>query len=618
MASSIIQQNIDSLNEEQREVALCRTHCLAIAAPGSGKTKTLAVKAALLLDKGNTVAAVTFTRDAAIELRDRIIALAGPQMIPSLLVGTFHSIDLLMAFPGKAKTGMGSHILSKGFSKLTRQWEIVKEGTRRGLVARAIDAAGLDLDVEEGTRLIEALKSGHQKPDTQNHQALVDTYSELLKRHGVIDFQDILLLTNRGISSGQISPLQTDHLMIDEFQDTDATQFQWAMHHADAGCVVTAVGDDDQSIYGFRRALGYQGMMEFNDRLQATRIVLGMNYRSHCEVLTPSSQLIERNQDRMSKQLVSFKGPGGSVVWDRFGSRVDEAKAVQKWSAKALQAGQTVGILARTNKRLDEVEAQLLRAETPYTRSEGGSIINSREMSVFMAALGLIARNDIRDADEVLAWCKLNEEEISSLHKALGNGGFYGLTKDALGRVAVSSQSRTVISSIVKRFSDWRVILDSGGINFVLDGVHEFLASYCAEDKRAAKGLETVREVFRRPVEIDQIGTSEVLSRMERIRALQSSKSSKSDGGANAGAVLMTAHGSKGLEYDFVWIVGAEDGCFPDTSASLQEERRLFFVAMTRAKAHLFVSASGAKPLSPFIDEAQILRNPETDSEEAS
>lgn len=609
---SDIQEQIDTLNSDQREVAMCMGHCLAISAPGSGKTKTLAVKAAYLLQMGHTVTAVTFTRDAAIELRDRIVHLAGKESLPRLLVGTFHSIDLLMAFPAKARSGMGSEILKAGHSKLKRQWEIVKEGTRRSVVDRAIEQSGLAIERDEGTRLIEELKSGHMKPESPEQADLLRHYRDLMQRHGVIDFQDILLETNRALASGQISPLRTDHLMIDEFQDTDAIQFQWAMYHAGAGTILTAVGDDDQSIYGFRQALGYAGMVSFKDRLQARRIVLGMNYRSHAEVLVPSARLIGVNKDRMEKNLVAFKGPGGDACWNRYGSRTDEAKACHAWARRALDAGRAVGVLARTNRRLDEVEAQCVRNGTPYTRAEGGSILQSRELAVFVAAMGLLTRDDILDADEVLAWLKLSEDDLTGVHKAIGTKPLTQLERAGLAKLPLSSESRSVVSALLRRCYDWRPILDTGGIRFVVDGIYELLCEKRGDDRRSARALETVREIFLKPLGDDGKGLYQMGAFLDGLRDLMAGRNSKSKEEGKPAVTLLTAHGSKGLEYDNVWILGAEQGSFPDKTASVQEERRLFFVAMTRARKHLMVSTGGANPLSVFVDEAGLVRLPES------
>lgn len=608
---STISDQIASLNEAQREVALCERHCLAIAAPGSGKTKTLAVKAAHVLERGQTVAAVTFTRDAAIELRDRILALSGKEALPRLLVGTFHSIDLLMAFPSKAKSGMGTEILSRGHSRLRQPWEIVKEGSRQSFVDRAIEQSGLDIERDEATRIIEGIKSGHVKPESEEQSTLVDAYRQLLKRHGVIDFQDILIETNRAMKTGDISPLRANHLMIDEFQDTDTVQFDWAMQHAQAGCVLTAVGDDDQSIYGFRRALGFTGMVDFKSQLDATRIVLGTNYRSHAEILRPSAALIAHNTDRMEKALDSFKGAGGVAWWSKYGSREREAEECHRWARAGLDAGKSVGVLARTNKRLDAVEAQCRRNNTPCIRAEGGSILRSREMAAFMAAMGLVTRDDMRDADEVLAWLRLSEEEIAGIHKVLGQRPFTSLDKAGVAKLPVPTDTRAKVSALLRLCADWKAFIVSGGFTYLVDGVYNFLATARADDKRSKSALEIVRTIFLIPKGgVDS--KKQINDHLARLRDQMSNKDAKKKPETETPqVVLLTAHGSKGLEFDQVWMLGADQGSFPDDSASLQEERRLFFVGMTRARQNLMVSSAGAKPSSVFIDEAGLCRLPE-------
>jgi len=611
-----LQAQISGLNPQQKAVALHDGHCLAIAAPGSGKTKTLAVKAALLLSRRQTVAAVTFTRDAALELRERILLIAGQQALPNLLVGTFHSIDLLMAFPGKQKSGMGINILRKGFSRLQRPWEIVREGSRRGYVARAIEHAELELTIEEATAIIEGIKSGQMNPETQRHAEMASMYQDIMRRHGVIDFQDILLYTNQGLDDGVISPLQCDHLLIDEYQDTDLPQFKWSMHHRRAS-VLTAVGDDDQSIYGFRRALGYKGMMDFAQQLRAETIVLGTNYRSHSEVLAPAAKVIACNKDRMDKALVAFKGPGGSAFWERFGDRIKEAESCCERARKALAAGRSFGVLGRTNKRLDEIEAQCIKHRVPYTRSEGGSVLKSQEMAVFLAAMSSLMGMDRRDGDVLLAWCGLTEDELKALH---------GLHGDCLLRPASKvkkAEQRTVdllpegkraLAQVQRRFLEWSQMISAGALAYVLEKTLQLLSEY-TNDKRSKATLEIVSDIFSRPSgEGGSDGPSEMRSRIERIKSMIAApeKDKKPEGNP---VVLLTAHGSKGLEYDEVWILGAEDGSFPDESSSIQEERRLFYVAMTRARKSLWISAAGKAPLSVFVNEACIERLPEAPRE---
>lgn len=604
-----IEKQIESLNDQQREVALCENHCLAMAAPGSGKTKTLAVKAAYLLSRGKTVGAVTFTRDAALELRERIVHLAGKEALPRLLVGTFHSIDLLMCFPGRAKSGMGSEILRRGFSKITRPWELVKEGNRISAVMRAIERSGLDLELGEATAVIEGIKSGQVNPETSAHEELAKTYQSILARHGVIDFQDILLKTNEALHDGTVSPLHVDHLLMDEYQDTDLPQFTWSLNHKDS--ILTAVGDDDQSIYGFRRALGYKGMMDFATRLHATKVVLGMNYRSHAEVLAPASALIARNQDRMDKALVSFKGHGGLALWDKLVSRTLEAEQCIERARNSLAAGMTVGVLARSNKRLDEVEAQCIKHKVPYQRAEGGSILNSREMTVFMAGLAVVADAGRRDIDELLAWCGVQEGELNGLHAVIGeNTPLISITRQQLEKVALTTESKRKIGTLIRRMQGWRTVLATGGVAFVVEKIY-MLLSESTTDKRSQRALEVVQEIFNKPLAGETgDGIADMRSRLDHVRSMMKSPDKKEKPSGNA-VHLLTAHGSKGLEFDLVWIIGAEDGAFPDEGASMQEERRLFYVAMTRARKILLISGAGKSPISPFVQEAGLARAPE-------
>ncbi|MCW5284919.1 ATP-dependent helicase [Verminephrobacter eiseniae] len=605
-----LQQQLDGLAPQQKAVALHDGHCLAIAAPGSGKTKTLAVKAALNLSRGRTVAAVTFTRDAALELRERIILIAGKQALPSLLVGTFHSIALSMAFPGKQRTPMGSNILRKGFSRLQRPWEIVREGSRRGFVARALKHAELEMTIDEATAVVEGIKSGQKEPDSHRHAELARMYQEILRRHGVIDLQDIVLHTNRAIAEGVISPLPCDCLLIDEYQDTDLAQYEWSMLHRQAS-TLTAVGDDDQSIYGFRRALGYKGMTDFARQLNAQAIVLGMNYRCHAEVLAPAARLIACNMQRMAKALLAHKGAGGVALWERYASRQREAQVCCERARKSLAAGRSMGVLARTNKRLDDMEVQCLKHRVPYTRSEGGSVLKSHEMAVFLAALSALLGMDARDGDVLLAWCGVGEDELKALHAAHGADLLQPKSKAALAGVDLSPNARKAYAQVQRRFEEWGQLLAAGAVAYVLDKLLGLLIEH-TDDKRSVAALEIVCEVFSKPVGgagddgvVD--GTVQMRARVQRTKDMsaQPDKDKKPEGNP---VVLLTAHGAKGLEWDEVWLLGAEEGRFPDEASSIQEERRLFYVAMTRARTTLIISAAGKAAISPFVHEAGVER----------
>lgn len=158
-----------------------------------------------------------------------------------------------------------------------------------------------------------------------------------------------------GMLTGGIRHYSVHHLLVDEYQDCDSLQSRWTSLHAAAGSVVCVVGDDDQTIFGFRDALGYQGMEAFIKEFDARAIVLGKNYRSHSEILSAADKIIRNNAQRISKDLLAHRGSGGSVEFKRFDDEYKEAVAVVETLAPAIRAGKTAAVLARTNRILDPI-----------------------------------------------------------------------------------------------------------------------------------------------------------------------------------------------------------------------------------------------------------------------
>jgi superfamily I DNA/RNA helicase len=592
------------LNPEQREVAVCRTHCLATACPGAGKTKTLAAKAAFLLADGQScVAAVTFTRDSAMELRDRILAITGNEAKPRLVVGTFHSLDLLMAFPQARKSAMGEQIFknAKGFAG--KPWEIIEEGARRAIVMRAITDSGAALELDEATTVIEELKAQPGSSNDQTHKDLVKSYQAILARHGQIDFQDILLRVNQGLRDRSVSPLQVQYLLVDEFQDTDPIQYEWVAAHGRAGVALTCVGDDDQSLYGWRNAMGYEGMERFAQEFGSVRVTLGANYRCRQEVLMSAGNVIKNNTARIYKNLVAAKGPGGFVEWERFDSRDLEAEACVTAAAAALRDNHSFAVLARTNKRLDNVEAELIKRNLPYRRTGGQSLFDRPEVALFGTTLGLLEKQTSKGVDHVLGWAGLSETDLQAIHQVFGQSIRVGAKAD-FANAGISDEGLAMWRSFANTYSRWSEIASMGHYSLVMAGVHDWLSGF-APDPQSQNYLDAAAKVF-------DPGTGTIAQRLQVIRdAARSRKSAQDKHDGKPFVLLMTAHGSKGLEWDQVWLVGAEEDTLPDKNGSLEEERRLAYVAMTRAREKLWVSAGGKRAISRFVVESLIERAPQ-------
>ncbi|HJP68393.1 MAG TPA: ATP-dependent helicase [Sphingomicrobium sp.] len=608
------------LNDEQMAVANCQGNCLVIAGPGSGKTNTISRKiAATLQDPSERIAAVTFTREAALELRARTIALASKEAASRLLVGTFHSVMNLMSFPELASNNGREMVFGRDiiagrpwpFGKT--KWKIVKEGLRRSYILRALSELAIeDITLEEASRIIEQVKSG--TPATElRHEQMTQIYTDIMNRQKVIDFQDILLKTNAGLKSGAVPPLNVTRLFIDEYQDTDKPQFEMAAAHYRADVILTGVGDDDQSIYGFRNALGYEGMLMFERSFNAERLMLGNNYRSNAEIVGAATKVINNNLDRVDKTLVAMKGTGGKTAWKTFKTQEDEAHAAALYAGEALKhstSDQPCAIFARNNRRLNEVEGRLQSLGIPYRRPPGESILHTVEVMIFCAAIQGIVKPEKKVVDQLLSWCRVDEQSIVKLEKLFRGTFLLGQAED-FARANIEDSVKEKWREFVKRFTGWQSSLAAGADTLLVYGVCEWLTSY-APDKRSENVFQIARDMFmpRRADPEWGIMAQTVQDRLTAIKMAQSKREEKKPEGPDAPKVveLMTAHGSKGLEFDYVWVLGAEDEVFPSKDGSLEEERRLMFVAMTRARKDLMLSTGGTKPPSVFLKESGIER----------
>lgn len=599
------------LNPGQRATALSRGHTLAIACPGSGKTKTLAAKAAFFLREGAKVAAATFTRDAAMELRERIVKEAGPGSQSRLLVGTFHSLDLLMAFPHRRKSDFGASILKDMRSPFTKPWKIVNEGDRRSFIIRAINEAKvMSLSWDEASRIIDVVKATKITEGLEPQQIeMVRVYRDLLARTGQIDLQDIIIQVNDALSDGTMSPLPVDYLMIDEFQDTDDLGFNWASTHGKAGISVTVVGDDDQSIYSFRNALGFDGLKKFEKMFSAQRILLDTNYRCHAEILGSAETLITRNTERIEKRLFAAKGPGGKVFWRIYESALEEAEGVAEEAKNAIPDNASFAVIARTNRQLDEVQSALIQADIPYRRPEGSSIFSLPEVQVYGAALRTIIKPTANDVDKVLAWAGINEQDLEAIHRKVGESIYVGAPAD-FANTNVSPGGLEIWRSFAKEHGKWLHLNRIECFPMLNLSVRQWLEKFL-QKPYTPKNLLKAWKLYSTPKGKTLEEWLKVIAAAERNGKSKKKEEAEEGKEETANIIpvdLITAHGSKGLEYDRVCIIGLEEGVFPGKDSPLEEERRLMFVAMTRARQKLWLSASESSKPSIFVEESGILR----------
>lgn len=568
---------LEGLNPDQADGAMADGNCLITACPGSGKSKTLANKAARLLSAQNTVCAVSFTKDSAIELREKILSLAGGDKAPKKLLtaGTFHSLCL-------KQIGGGVQAMAS-------------EGDKVGMVKRALQSTGLEGDFtpEDAMRVIERVKNARTKlPDNDPHGQLFRSYQDLLARNKKIDFQDLVINAVEGMKTGAVKPFNVEYMLVDEFQDADQLQLEWVMLHAKAGVKVTVVGDDDQSIYGFRQALGYAGMENFATEFNAKKVVLAINYRCHEEILSHAGKLIVSNKTRIPKALQAAKGPGGSIGFKQFLKKEKEAQAIAEAYCDVIRTQESYAVISRNNRKLDPVESCLISYGIPYFKAGGGSFLDRYEVSLLFDLIRFSIGASTTGMDNALAWAGMTEDDLKAIHKKFGHQLIRGSKQD-LEDSGVSEDGRALWREFVKRSQGWIKAATTDRFNLLITGIREWLNEQ-AETKFQIENIEMASDLLCR-----LNGTLQ-----ERMDLL--SKSNRKDPPEGPHIVLITMHSSKGLEWDHVWIIASEETVIPDEKSSVEEERRLMYVAMTRARKDLMMSSSGSNPVSRFVIEAQV------------
>lgn len=562
---------------------------LVLAIPGSGKTHTLVEKADNLLRNPKVrIGMVTFTNDATRELRQRLLKAVGEQKFKRVVVETFHK-HAIVQMRNAQKLG-----------------KVISPNEQKNLVFGAIRSLPEPVPPDEALSMIEAYKSALKRPDEEPHP-VVKIYEERLKRSRGVDLIDVVRDAVLGMQSGEIPPLNVTHLLVDEFQDIDHLQFAWILHHAKMGVHTTVVGDDDQSIYGWRNALGYRGMMDFAQATNAEIVTLDRNFRCKAEILQHADRLIRYNKERAEKTLVSVRGPGGSVSLIRPPSVEDEAFDVTKliapdlipapagqWYASDVPPG-SWAIISRTNVHLWPVECALRAQRIRFSKSVKST--EPPQVSLFLSMLLTVQDGSRLGFELSLQTLDVQEHVAQALYEAAGNDLGLLLDSGTVSLPKVDAEALKPVSTLIGRYGVWRNLVREGRYALVIAGVEQWIVeNYPLRNK--------VRDVN------DLHAAADMIARMhgslsQRVHLFQAPKDDKNED--KGGVQLLTMHSAKGLEFDKVAVIQVIDGTCPSANAgNVDEERRLMYVAITRARDHLYVSSVASRPASPFIVEAGI------------
>ena len=629
---------LEGLNPDQREAV---THgdgpLLVVAGAGSGKTTVLARRVAWLISERGVspfqLLAITFTNKASDEMRNRVAALVGP-VAEKMWVSTFHSACVRMLRRDADRLGY------------SRSFTIYDQADAQRLVGYVVRDQGLDpkkLPPRSVHAAISAAKNEGQLPDQLEAEAqsiydrkLVAVYREYQQRllaASAMDFDDLLLQTVRLLKRNP-EVLETyqqrfRHLLVDEFQDTNHVQNELVIllgqgGHGGGSNNVTVVGDSDQSIYRFRRA-DIRNILEFEQAFpDVTVVTLAQNYRSTQTILDAANAVIANNAARKPKNLWSEAGVGEAIVRYTADDEYDEAAWVANELARLHrdehERWDDMAVFFRTNAQSRAVEEALASRRIPYKVVGGTRFYDRKEIKDLLSYLRAV-RNP---ADEVSLKRILNVPR-----RGVGDGSLAKLDAfaaaqrisfgDALLRpedAGVSGRALTGLRQVRSLLDELRLLAEGRTALPPAQLLEEVLkrTGYLAE-LEAEKTLESESRVENLAELVGQAAHYEDLDAFLEGTALVSDQDQVDGDGSQV--LLMTIHTAKGLEFDVVTVIGLEDGVFPHLRSladpdELEEERRLAYVAITRARRRLHLTNAWSRslwgsaqynPVSRFVKE---------------
>jgi DNA helicase-2/ATP-dependent DNA helicase PcrA len=615
---------LDSLNEAQREAVTAPPgHVLVLAGAGSGKTRVLVHRIAWLCQveaiSPFNIFAVTFTNKAAAEMRARVEKLQG---MPSagMWVGTFHGLSHRL---------LRSHWKEAG---LNQTFQILDADDQYRLIRRVLKALELDetrWPPKQAQAFINARKDEGQRPqhiDTSHNPVytqlvrIYTAYEAACQRAGVIDFAELLLRTLELLRDND-SLLQHyqhrfKHILVDEFQDTNTIQYALVRLLAGDGGKVFIVGDDDQAIYAWRGAR-VENIHRFQKDFKHAQVIrLEQNYRSTTTILSAANALIDHNSDRMGKRLWTSGEDGEQILFYNAYNELDEARFVIDRAKRWVEQGHTradIAILYRSNAQSRVFEERLVSEGIPYRVYGGLRFFDRAEIKDALAYLRLIDNRDDDASFERVVNTPTrgigdrSVERIREVARA-NDVSMWRAARSLLDSKELAARATNAIAGFIRLIE--AMSTDTAELDLFEQVEHVIHASglteYHSKDKteKAEARVENLEELVTAARGFDydvESSTSEDWPEMSKLTAfLTHAALEAGEGQAKAWEdciQLMTLHSAKGLEFPLVFVVGLEEGLFPsqrslDEEGKLEEERRLCYVGITRARKQLVLTSA--------------------------
>lgn len=618
VASADISHILNELNDAQRQaVTAAPEHMLVLAGAGSGKTRVLVHRIAWLNQVEGispyNIFAVTFTNKAAAEMRHRVEKLQG-MPVAGMWVGTFH--------------GLAHRLLRNHWkeARLPQSFQILDSDDQYRMIRRILKTLELDeakWPPKQAQAFINARKDEGKRPahiDTSRnplYEQLVRIYSAYevaCERAGVIDFAELLLRTLELVRDNE--SLQTHyqkrfkHILVDEFQDTNTIQYALIQLFAGTSNKVFIVGDDDQAIYGWRGAR-VENIQRFQKHFPSAEVIrLEQNYRSTTTILSAANALIDNNADRMGKKLWSSGEEGEPIILYNAYDERDEAKFVVDKIKQFVDAGnarEDVAILYRSNAQSRIFEERFVNEAMPYRVYGGLRFFERAEIKCALAYLRLMDnQNDDASFERVVntptrGIGDRSVEKVREIAKQF-NVPLWMAAKQVLEDKGLPARAANALMSFIELIENLQADTDEMSLHKQVDHVvHNVgLIEHYEKEKteKAQARVENIEELITAARGFDY-DRSELEMPMDELTAFLTHAALEAGEGQAAEwddcVQMMTMHSSKGLEFPLVFIVGMEEGLFPSQRSlqeegKLEEERRLCYVGITRARQQLVLS----------------------------
>lgn len=614
---------VEGLNDRQKEAVLhTEGPLLILAGAGSGKTRVLTHRIAYMIEEKevfpNNILAITFTNKAANEMKERVGSLVGDK-IEDIWIGTFHSICV--------------RILRMNINKIgyDRSFTIYDTADQKTLIKECIKEQNVDKEMfKEKTILgiISSLKDKMKGPDTyikanegnyynETVGKIYDLYEKKLRKNNALDFDDLILKTIQLLRTNpdvlEFYQRKFRYIFVDEYQDTNKAQYELIKLFSERYKNLCVVGDDDQSIYGWRGA-DIRNILDFEKDFPDAKIIkLEQNYRSTKNILTVANSIIKNNNERKNKKLWTDNIDGSPVILNKAFDERDEANFVAETIRELVDSGKhkpsECAILYRTNAQSRSFEEVFMRRNISYKIVGGLKFYDRKEIKDIIAYLRLI-QNPVDDISfrRVINVPKrgigaATIEKIENYASQTGESLYSAIldVEDIPGLSKRATNNLTKFTDMINKFIAMKEVMDLK--DFIEEVVNDtgYINELEKEDTiEATTRIENLKEFISVAIDFEMINEEGTLEDFLADISLLSDVDNMEE--ADESVTMLTVHSAKGLEFPVVFLVGMEEGLFPmgralDSESELEEERRLCYVAVTRAEEVLYITYANLRTI---------------------